>query len=140
MKVRIPFEEGSIEYSRVKAVYVKMTDLGLLRRCEGKFTQNANESFHSRIWSMCPKVDYFSLAQMEFAVCQNILIYHMGYELGSLLSYFDIEYTRGMKMLFSCAEYSRKKVITRKPKKNIKANEKATKLAYDAGRGDQLKV
>ena len=42
MKVRIPFSEGTIEYDRVKAVYVKMTDMDFLKRCEGKFTQNPN--------------------------------------------------------------------------------------------------
>ena len=141
MRVKIPFAKGSIEYNRIKAVYKKITDLSLLERCEGKVTQNPNESFHSRIWDMCPKVKYFSMPQMEFAVCQNILIYHMGYELGSLLSYFDIEYTQGMRKLYACSEYSRKRVITKKArKKDTKANIKRTLESYNCGRGDSLRV
>ena len=89
---------------------------------------------------MCPKVKYFSLPQMEFAVCQNILIYHMGYEYGSLLSYFDIEFTEGMRKAYATDEYSRKKVNTRKPRNNTKAKIKETKEAYNPGLGDDLRV
>ena len=88
MNFRLDFEEGSIPYEKVKAVFDRLSNLELLKRCEEKLTQNPNESFHSKIWSMCSKDKFFALPQLKFAICQSILTHNLGYEIGNLLSNF----------------------------------------------------
>ena len=65
----------------------------------------------------------------------------MGYELGSLLSYFDINSTKGMRALWSCAEYSRKKeILFKDKKKNAKTSKKECEKSYKPGLGDDLYI
>ena len=111
------FEESSIQYQRIQDVFTRLSDEELLKRCLGKHNQNPNESFHSRIWSMCPKVKYFTYPMFIFSICQNILIYHLGYEIGNLLRVFDITPTEDMRKHWNTAETSRKKIIKSKPKR-----------------------
>ena len=119
MNSRIKFEEDSVPYKKIRAIYAKLSRTELLKRCEDKFTQNPNESFHSRIWRMCPKHKYFSFFQMQFAICQNILIYHLGYELGNLLSHFGIETTKGMQTQWKLADYDRTQVVKVRKQKRV---------------------
>ena len=140
MKTRISFEKGSIEYKRMIELYNRMTDLKLLKRCEGHHTQNPNESLHSRIWKICPKNSNFDVDHMRFAVHQTILTYHLGYEMGNILKYFDIETTTSMKQIFHCQESmrTRKRPKKRRNHSKIKKECKRTKLSYNPGLGDDL--
>lgn len=142
MKHKLRLEKDSIEERRVKAVFDRLTKIDLLRKCEGHHTQNANESFHSRIWQICPKLKYFGYEQMQFAIRQGILTYHLGYELGNILSFFGIKSTDGMKKLWKCQEYSRTIKQTVKPKHREmmmkRINIKKTQEVYSPGMGDDL--
>ena len=110
MNKRLLFEESSVQYQYIQDVFTRLSDEKLLKRCLDKHNQNPNESFHSRIWSKCPKVQYFTYPMMIFSICQNILIYHLGYEIGNLLRVFDITPTEDMRKHWNTAETSRKKI------------------------------
>ena len=117
MNVRLLFGDGSYQLQRVQEVFTRLSNPELLKRCLEKHTQNPNESFHSRIWRMCPKICYFAYPMMLFAIIQNILIYHLGYEFGNLMRLFDIDVTEDMRKHWNSAEKSRKKVTISKQKK-----------------------
>ena len=108
MNVRLLFEEDSIQYQRIKGVFDHLSDPSLLERCMGHYTQNANESFHSRIWNTCPKIKYSAFPMLKFAICQNILTYSLGYELGNIMKSFDINVTEDMRKFWKDSENTRK--------------------------------
>ncbi|GFS25256.1 PiggyBac transposable element-derived protein 4-like [Elysia marginata] len=53
-------------------------DINLLKRCERKATQNANESLHSAIWACCPKDRFSSKPKVEHAVITAICNFNFG--------------------------------------------------------------
>ena len=85
MNLRLRFQKDSVEYEEFMKVMRNLAQPDLLQRCIDNRTQNINESFHNRIWNMCKKEKHFEVDQLEFSICQNILIHTMGYEHGSLL-------------------------------------------------------
>ena len=80
MKVLLSLDHE--EKKKLKAVYDRMTDESLLKRCLLGKTQNPNESLHSRIWKLCPKTKNLGKSICEFAVAQAVLNYNIGYKLG----------------------------------------------------------
>ena len=121
MNVRIRYKEGSAHYNKVKEIYQSLCTRELLKKCEGHFTQNANEAFNNKITKICPKRKYFAFPHYKFAIAQSILNSHLGYELGNILNYyFNIETTVAMKSLWRSQEYSRKRIIKRRPRRNLK--------------------
>ena len=83
-RISIKFPRHSIEWEKLKKVYEDLSNEELLKRCVKKFTQNPNESFHSRIWSMCPKSKHYTPPVLNFAIAQSVLTYHKGYLHGGL--------------------------------------------------------
>ena len=72
---------------------------------------------------------------MKFAICQNILIYHLGHELGNILYYFDIQATEGMQALWRCSEVPRKRLTKSKlrKKKREHKNKEGAAFQYRPG-------
>ena len=82
MKLKVDLDKD--EKVKLKGVYERMTDPRLLERCLMGYTQNPNESFHSRVWQLCPKVKNVGKKTLNFAVAQASINYNAGYEEGYL--------------------------------------------------------
>ena len=104
MNLRLRFAKGSVEYEEFMKVIYRVSDPDLLQRCVDNKTQNMNESFHQRIWNMCKKDKCFEADQLEFSICQNILIHNLCYEHGTLLNSFGINITKSINALWNVQE------------------------------------
>ena len=62
----------------LKPVYQRLGDPQLLRRCLAGKTQNSNESFHSVLWSMCPKEKWSNLRTVDTALAIAIQRFNKG--------------------------------------------------------------
>lgn len=49
----------------IRPVYERLSDRSLLAKCIDGLTQNSNESFHSLLWSICPKVRWACLRTVD---------------------------------------------------------------------------
>ncbi|KAK3874063.1 hypothetical protein Pcinc_020972 [Petrolisthes cinctipes] len=78
MKIFFSLEKS--ELSKVKQLYIRLTDEDLLKRCLQGKTQNSNESLHSRVWKYCPKTKCMSKKIFDFALSYAVLNYNIGYE------------------------------------------------------------
>ena len=117
MNVRLRFVENSPQYNKLKEVYKKNTCPILLGKCTSHKTQNPNESFHSKIWRLCPKTAYFGYDTLVYSICQNILWHHLGKDQGNMLKHFGIEPTQDMKTLWGMQESARVVSIPSKPRR-----------------------
>ena len=118
-KLYLNFKEGTVKYKLLEDLYTTLSDADLLTRCLGHKTQNPNESFHARLWNLCPKHRYFGRDIVEFAMCQTILFYHKGYIKmggGYLHEVFEIKTTKGMLQMRKIKELERTKVYKSKSK------------------------
>ena len=59
-------------------IYDRLASLELLKRCERKGTQNANECLHSVIWSRLPKEMFFSKDRIEFCIYKGVSEFNFG--------------------------------------------------------------
>lgn len=75
--VHTPLDQGLLE-PFLLPVYERLTDEELLKRCESKATQNANESLHNCIWSKCPKHKFYSRRRVELATALGISEFNSG--------------------------------------------------------------
>ena len=62
----------------IRSVFETLTDDSLLSRCLHGGTQNNNESFHSIIWSFCPKTVFVGKTRLQLAVNCGILQFNDG--------------------------------------------------------------
>ncbi|RUS86508.1 hypothetical protein EGW08_005758 [Elysia chlorotica] len=76
--VHYPLDQGLLE-PYLLPIYERLTDPVLLKRCEGKATQNANESLHNSIWSKCPKHKFYSRHRVDFAAALGISEFNSGH-------------------------------------------------------------
>lgn len=117
MKVKFSLEKG--EMRKLKDGYSRLTDHNLLKRCLQGKTQNPNESLHSRIWNICPKVKSFGKQSLEFAVAQAVINYNIGYVEGYLGKELGIENYKIKKHLAEL-DKTREQVVKHKPPKRRK--------------------
>ena len=62
----------------VRAVYTRLSDNDLLKRCLLGATQNANESLHAAIWAKCPKTSFVGLERVIAATSSAISEFNCG--------------------------------------------------------------
>lgn len=62
----------------IKPVFNALSQPTLLSRCLGAFTQNANESFNSIIWQICPKMSGSGRKISEIAVSEAVILFNEG--------------------------------------------------------------
>lgn len=104
----------------IRQVFKDMSDPELLKRCLPGWTQNANESIHSRLWMKCPKVKFFGLKRVTFAAEVTTLEHNFGYERSNLLTSLfgtSSEIRRSLKSLDKERSKSQKPKNRRKKKK-----------------------
>ncbi|KAL8602436.1 hypothetical protein ACOMHN_063138 [Nucella lapillus] len=62
----------------LKPIYERLGDPQLLRRCLAGKTQNSNESFHSVLWSLCPKERWGNLRTVDTALAIAVQRFNKG--------------------------------------------------------------
>lgn len=62
----------------VKPLYLRLAERQLLERCLRGATQNANESFNSTLWAMCPKEQFCSMETVELAAGLAVCCFNEG--------------------------------------------------------------
>ncbi|KAH7938050.1 hypothetical protein HPB49_019528 [Dermacentor silvarum] len=72
-------------------VYERLFDKKLLQRCRRARTQNANEAFHSVIWSLAQKDKNASLFTVEAAVADAVTRFNLGNQESSSLKLRELQ-------------------------------------------------
>jgi len=67
-------------YDAVKKIYEDLTREDLLSRCLGGFTQNANESLNSVVWSIAPKAISSGKTIIDIATDVAVITFNDGYQ------------------------------------------------------------
>ncbi|KAL8573943.1 hypothetical protein ACOMHN_029390 [Nucella lapillus] len=62
----------------LKPIYERLGDPQLLRRCLAGKPQNSNESFHSVLWSLCPKERWGNLRTVDTALAIAVQRFNKG--------------------------------------------------------------
>jgi hypothetical protein len=65
----------------IRPVYEKMCSDDMLSKVIDGGTTNPNESYHSYIWSLCPKTQFHSAEYVRGATCLAAILYNDGYQL-----------------------------------------------------------
>lgn len=115
MRLRLTLNDD--EYKELHSVYTRLSEDNLLSRCLKGKTQNPNESLHSRIWVLCPKVLSVSKAIVDFAVAQACLTYNKGYKEGNLCQALNIPTSTTMMNILKKWDESRERNIVSRPKR-----------------------
>ena len=124
-----------LDYERLhkylQPIYERLTDTELLSRCKLHLTQNANESFHSAVWSHCSKEKNHSLQQVQFAVTTAWATFNFGPQaLNSLDQVYGMD-------VGECTLQQRKRKEAKRLEKSLwveAGNEKRRRQKVDAGR------
>lgn len=77
--MEISFTLDADQLQRVREVYERLTTDAMMKKCLRGFTQNPNESLHSRIWLYCPKHLATTKRKVDFAAAQAASEYNAGY-------------------------------------------------------------
>lgn len=62
----------------IKPVFFDLSSPALLRRCLKGLTQNANESFNSVLWTICPKRGFAGSKVVQLAAYEAAIVYNKG--------------------------------------------------------------
>jgi hypothetical protein len=62
----------------IKDIFKDLSMPSLLKKCLGGYTQNANESFNSMIWKLCPKNSGCGSNVVQIAVSEAVLLFNDG--------------------------------------------------------------
>jgi hypothetical protein len=68
----------------IRPVYEKMCSDEVLSKVVDGGTTNPNESYHSYIWSLCPKTQFHSAQYVRNAASLAAILYNDGYQLSIL--------------------------------------------------------
>ena len=81
MKVKFHLDEA--DRMLVRDVYLDLTTEELLGKCLKGRTQNANESFHAKLWSRVSKAKFTSLQTLTYVIAGAVSSHNIGYLKGS---------------------------------------------------------
>ena len=91
---KVPWEGGWLKhldtkypdaFKEVEAIFDTLGCKELMERCTEKYTQNINESAHSKLWRRVLKFKSHSKDRYIFACRSVVLIHNFGHRAGSLL-------------------------------------------------------
>ena len=93
----------------------------ILERCVRGLTQNANESFHSKMWSRASKAKFAGFSRLSFVAQSAILNHNFGYQKACLLTAFSIK-SKALRRSLTAQEQERKRhsQAQKKPKREKK--------------------
>ena len=131
----------------LKPVYQRLGDPQLLIRCIDGKTSNSNESFHSLLWSICPKERWGSLRTIEAALALAVQKYNKGSTaLIDMLLQLELATGPSLEEYVEKADNTRVKTATRKSSGKERAKRTRMEIAccqeqqeregpqYEAGR------
>lgn len=81
----------------LQPVYERLSDKELLERCHRGKTQNANEAFHSVVWSLMPKDKHASLIAVQTAVAEAVIRFNSGSTAASALILRELQVDENCK-------------------------------------------
>lgn len=65
-------------WNLIRPIYESLTDVKLLERCLGGYTQNRNECLNSKIWKFAPKKTYSGIESVKIATAIAIMTFNDG--------------------------------------------------------------
>ena len=78
-KMKVRFELDKPELKHVLGIYLDLTRDDLLSKCLKGRTQNANESFHAKVWGRVSKIRFTSLPTLKYAISGAVSNHNFGY-------------------------------------------------------------
>ena len=63
----------------IMPLFERLSDISLLEKCAGGYTQNQNEALNNLIWTFCPKTGYAGSITVETSVALAVCIFNNGY-------------------------------------------------------------
>lgn len=127
--MKIHFELTDDQLALVKGVYDRLTTDDMMLKCLRGKTQNPNESLHSRIWRYCPKHKNATANMLQFATCQAVANYNVGYVESNLHQLLGIPYTKANHKYLKAQDAAMNIPIKRK----MRNRRLQMDLAYAAG-------
>lgn len=108
---------------KIRQVYDALTTKDILERCVRGLTQNANESFHSKMWARARKTKFAGLSRLSFVAQSAILDHNYGYRKACLLPTLNIN-PKALRRSLTSADQERRMhhEAQQKPKKKEKAS------------------
>ncbi|KAG0728327.1 hypothetical protein GWK47_032711 [Chionoecetes opilio] len=101
------------------------TSRDILERCVRGLTQNANGSFHSKIWSCVQKAKFAGFKRLSFVAESAILDHNLGYQKASLMKSFKVN-SKALRKFFSQQDKERRRHSKGKLQPKAKKKEQKT--------------
>lgn len=114
----------------IKPIFRDLCDPKLLKRCVGGFTQNPNESFHSKIWKVCPKTGFYGRRVVQIGTYDAVVTFNDGMD-GRLKVFERLEVPVGHNMIIYFRNEDMRRISSsqKKAKQSTKESRKARKRA-----------
>ncbi|CAM2726333.1 unnamed protein product [Rotaria socialis] len=131
----------------IRSAFEELAHPDTLKRVRNGGSQNANESFHSILWSLAPKNRYSTGVMIDLCVAMAVSFYNDGYQsiipvLAELTGNTGFFTRVGMKRLDERRiyyEHKRKRKAVQKSKQNEEASDSLSdRMSVDDNRDDQL--
>lgn len=122
-----PIPEAIVQL--LKPIYACLGSRSLLEKCVDGYTQNANESLHSVVWKLCPKVLHLGKVAVDVACALAVSSWNDGWS-----SIRGISERLDSKLTPFAESYLQSKDISRMKKARYKFSERAKKLRRRARR------
>lgn len=94
--MKVHFQLKPDQLQQVKDVYTRLTTDVRMIKCLCGWTQNPNESLHSRTWRYCPKHKNTTKTMMDLVVAQIVATYNGGYVASNPSHLLGIPYTNAL--------------------------------------------
>ncbi|CAF4913332.1 unnamed protein product, partial [Rotaria socialis] len=131
----------------IRSAFEELAHPDTLKRVRNGGSQNANESFHSILWSLAPKNRYSTGVMIDLCAAMAVSFYNDGYQsiipvLAELTGNTGFFTRVGMKRLDERRiyyEHKRKRKAVQKSKQNEEASDSLSdRMSVDDNRDDQL--
>ena len=107
MPPKHPLPVAVVDY--IKPVFISLSSVTLLQQTRRALTQNANESLHHLIWSLAPKEQHNSNAEVSLAIELAVMRFNRGLSVSyqRLCSMLGIPLTKSGKRTFQTQDKNR---------------------------------
>lgn len=116
---------------KIRLVYEALTSKDILERCVRGLTQNANESFHSKMWARASKAKFAGFSRLQFVAQSAVLDHNFGYQKACLLTNFNIT-SKALRRSLTTQDKERKRHSKAQQRPKTKSKEK-TSSQYEPG-------
>ena len=118
-------------YDVLLPTFTALSDQRLLRACQAAKSQNANESLHGVIWSLCPKDLYHSPQEVSFGINLAVMVFNNGqsHTFTSLLERANIPFPNSSTNLWQLIDNKRIQESERKQCEEVRQVRKEKRKA-----------